>query len=109
MGNVIDIVKRCLSFEDEQEWFDFKDSWYELDEIGQYISVLSNAAAMHGEHYRLIKQRKAFMQVFQFRLMLNLLRFLYRFISVKNQVAAFRGLLASMAKTHLHFLTTRLR
>lgn len=51
MGNIIDIVKRCLSFEDEQEWFDFKDSWYELDEIGQYISALSNAAAMNGEAF----------------------------------------------------------
>lgn len=51
MSNVIDIVKRCLSFEDEQEWFDFKDNWYELDEIGQYISALSNAAAMAGEPF----------------------------------------------------------
>ena len=43
--------KRCLSCDDEQEWFDFKDSWYELDEIGQYISALSNAAAMAGEPF----------------------------------------------------------
>ena len=51
MENIIDIVKRCLSFESEQEWFDFKDNWYELDEIGQYISALSNAAAMIGEPF----------------------------------------------------------
>ena len=51
MSSVVEIVKRCLSYEDEQEWFDFKDSWYELDEIGQYISALSNAAAMVGEPY----------------------------------------------------------
>ena len=51
MGNVVETVKRCLSYEDEQEWFDFKDSWYELDEIGQYISALSNAAAMTGEPF----------------------------------------------------------
>ena len=43
MSNVIEIVKRCLSFDDEQEWFDFKDNWFEIDEIGQYISALSNA------------------------------------------------------------------
>ena len=51
MSNVTDIIDRCISFEDEQEWFDLKDSWYELDEIGQYISALSNAAAMCGEPY----------------------------------------------------------
>ena len=51
MNNVIDIVKRCLSFDYEQDWFDFKDNWYELDEIGQYISALSNAAVMSGEPF----------------------------------------------------------
>lgn len=51
MSNVVEIVKRCLSHEYEQEWFDFKDSWYELDEIGQYISALSNAAVMAGEPF----------------------------------------------------------
>ena len=51
MSNVTEIINKCLSFEDEQEWFDLKDSWYELDEIGQYISALSNAAAMCGEPY----------------------------------------------------------
>ena len=49
MSNVVEIVKRCLSFDDEQEWFDFKDNWFEIDEIGQYISALSNAAVMAGE------------------------------------------------------------
>ncbi|MBR1703636.1 MAG: putative DNA binding domain-containing protein [Lachnospiraceae bacterium] len=51
MSNIADVVKRCLSFEDEQEWFDFKDNWYELDEIGQYILALSNAAVMAGEPF----------------------------------------------------------
>lgn len=51
MSNVRDILNRCLSFEDEQEWFDFKDNWFELDEIGQYISALSNAAVMTGEPF----------------------------------------------------------
>ena len=49
MSNVTEIVKRCLSYNDEQEWFDFKDNWLEINEIGQYISALSNAAAMAGE------------------------------------------------------------
>lgn len=51
MSNIPEIVKRCLSYGDEQEWFDFKDNWFELDEIGQYISALSNAAAMVGEPF----------------------------------------------------------
>ena len=51
MSNVAEIVKRCLSLEDEQEWFEFKDGWFELDGIGQYISALSNAAAMSGEPF----------------------------------------------------------
>lgn len=51
MSNIPEIIKRCLSYDDEQEWFDFKDSWYELDEIGQYISALSNAAVMAGEPF----------------------------------------------------------
>ena len=51
MSNVVEIVKRCLSFDDEQEWFDFKDNWFEIDEIGQYISALSNAAVMAGEPF----------------------------------------------------------
>ena len=51
MSNIPEIIKRCLSYDDEQEWFDFKDSWYELDGIGQYISALSNAAAMAGESF----------------------------------------------------------
>ena len=51
MSNIPEIIKRCLSYDDEQEWFDFKDSLYELDGIGQYISALSNAAAMAGESF----------------------------------------------------------
>lgn len=51
MDNTIDIINRCLSYDDEQEWFDFKDSWFDLDGLGKYISALSNAAAMAGEPF----------------------------------------------------------
>ncbi|MCR5740379.1 MAG: ATP-binding protein [Lachnospiraceae bacterium] len=51
MNSVSEILDRCLSFEDEQEWFDFKDNWFDLDGIGQYISALSNAAIMAGEPF----------------------------------------------------------
>lgn len=49
MSKIQEIIKRCLSYDDEQEWFDYKENWFEPDEIGQYISALSNAAAMAGE------------------------------------------------------------
>ncbi len=49
--NVFDVIRRCLSFDYEREWFEFKDSLFDADEIGQYISALSNAALMSGEPY----------------------------------------------------------
>lgn len=51
MINVAEIVKRCLSYRDEAEWFDFKDSVFKQDEIGEYISALSNAAALRREPF----------------------------------------------------------
>ena len=32
----------------EEEWFEFKENWYEAHALGEYISSLSNAAAFHG-------------------------------------------------------------
>lgn len=51
MSNVSDVLNYCLSHDDEAEWFDFKENWCEWHEIGEYISALSNAAAMVGEPY----------------------------------------------------------
>lgn len=36
------------------EWFEFKENWYNANGIGEYISSLSNAAAMAGEEGYLI-------------------------------------------------------
>ena len=51
MSTVADIVGRCISLEDEREWFEFKQSTAvsKPDDIGEYISALSNAAAIAGE------------------------------------------------------------
>ena len=43
---VFDLVKR-----DEEEWFEFKENWFNKEEIGFYISALSNAAAIFGKEY----------------------------------------------------------
>lgn len=42
-----DIVKELIGYAAEEEWFEFKDSWYDPTEIGAYISSLSNAAALY--------------------------------------------------------------
>ena len=53
MGYVADIVNRCLSLGDETEWFEYKDNLAvsDADAIGEYISALSNGAAMTGESF----------------------------------------------------------
>ena len=38
------IIKLC-SYDDEQEWFEFKENWFQPEELGEYVSALSNAAA----------------------------------------------------------------
>ena len=48
MRTVAEIVADCTSYSEEQNWFEFKDGWYEPDGIGEYISALSNSAAMLG-------------------------------------------------------------
>lgn len=53
MGYVADVIKRCLSYDDEMEWFEYKrgNAVSGVDEIGEYISALSNGAVMNGEPY----------------------------------------------------------
>ena len=34
---------------DECEWIEYKENWFDRDELGTYISAMSNAAAFHGE------------------------------------------------------------
>lgn len=51
MDTITEIVNRCISLGNEKEWFEFKDSIYKPDDIGEYISALSNAALMAGEPF----------------------------------------------------------
>lgn len=44
-----EIVRELINHGTEEEWFEFKDSWYEPAEIGAYISSLSNAATLYGK------------------------------------------------------------
>ncbi len=50
----MDIKKIVLDFcslSDEQEWFEFKENWFQPEALGEYISALSNAAAFHYKKY----------------------------------------------------------
>lgn len=48
MKDLKDIVNELRAYETEKEWFEFKVSWYEPNELGKYISALSNSAAIEG-------------------------------------------------------------
>ena len=53
MSLVTEVLKRCLSYGEETEWFEYKQGTAvsKPDEIGEYISALSNGAAMSGEPF----------------------------------------------------------
>ncbi len=46
MGLKEKILELC-GYNDEQEWFEFKENWFQVDGLGEYVSALSNAAAFH--------------------------------------------------------------
>lgn len=45
------IVEDLTAHEHEEEWFEFKVNWNEPHALGEYISALSNAAALTGHEY----------------------------------------------------------
>ena len=45
------IVKELIAYPTEANLFEFKENWYEPYGIGEYISSLSNAAALEGQEY----------------------------------------------------------
>lgn len=42
------LINELCSYPYEKEWFEFKENWFEADELGKYISSLANAAAYEG-------------------------------------------------------------
>lgn len=44
-------VEELIAYPTEANWFEFKTNWYEPNGIGEYISSLSNAAALEGQEY----------------------------------------------------------
>lgn len=49
MDNLKSVLLRLIAYASEEDWFEFKDNWYDAVGIGKYISSLSNAAAMCGK------------------------------------------------------------
>ena len=51
MSTVSEIINRCRFCDDEPEWFEFKQGTAvsRPDDIGVYISALSNAAVLAGQ------------------------------------------------------------
>ena len=49
MEKLVSLINCLRACEAEEEWFEFKENWYDADGIGEYISALSNSAAMLGK------------------------------------------------------------
>lgn len=43
-----DIITELREYDSEREWFEFKENWFNAGELGEYISALSNSAAIAG-------------------------------------------------------------
>ena len=49
--NYNELLNDILKREFEEEWFEFKENWYNPHQIGEYISALSNSSAVLGKDY----------------------------------------------------------
>lgn len=48
MDGLRETVNELLGYDSEREWFEFKKNWFEPRQLGEYISALSNSAALEG-------------------------------------------------------------
>ena len=46
-----ELVEYLIKFPKETDWLEFKKNYYDPESIGQYISALSNAAALNQVQY----------------------------------------------------------
>lgn len=45
------LLEELCAFDYEKEWFEFKENWFEADELGKYISAMANAAAFENRDF----------------------------------------------------------
>lgn len=48
---LIDLIHYLVKFSKETEWLEFKTNYFQADEIGKYISALSNSATLYEKNY----------------------------------------------------------
>ena len=48
MAEIKDTIMNLIEYDSEREWFEFKSNWIDVDELGQYISAISNSTAITG-------------------------------------------------------------
>ena len=46
-----ELLKELFQFSKEREWFEYKENWFQPVTLGEYISALSNSAALVGKEY----------------------------------------------------------
>ncbi len=51
MSAIQNLVKELCAYESEREWFEFKENWFEQFQLGEYISAISNSAAIQGRSF----------------------------------------------------------
>ena len=49
--NLTELLDGLISRDYEEDWFEFKENWFEPHQLGEYISGMSNAAALVGQEY----------------------------------------------------------
>lgn len=54
MSEIIDIINELREYDSEREWFEFKENWFVANELGEYISALSNSAAIDGKKMHIL-------------------------------------------------------
>ncbi|MGV8073426.1 MAG: helix-turn-helix domain-containing protein [Syntrophobacteraceae bacterium] len=47
LNNLCKLLRELQALPTEIEWVEFKRDWTKPEDIGEYISALSNAAALH--------------------------------------------------------------
>ncbi|MCD8306890.1 MAG: putative DNA binding domain-containing protein [Clostridia bacterium] len=46
-----ELVSELIKYDHEEEWLEFKENWFQPDELGHYISALANCAALEGRKF----------------------------------------------------------
>ena len=49
--NIQRLLSELFQFSKERQWFEFKENWFGRIALGEYVSVLSNAAALMGKEF----------------------------------------------------------